>query len=363
LGERALNAPVTLAPSAFEAVAADYRRLLLRRLSIIALLFVALIASFAVDVASGPSGLSLGTLVAGIFDPSHLDRVTAAIIWNVRLPYALMALLVGASLSLCGAEMQAILDNPLASPFTLGVSSAAALGASLAIVFGFALPWLPANAAVTVCAFVCAFASVLLLQFMSRLRGAGVETIVLFGIALVFSCNAIVALLQLVATEDVLQQLIFWTLGSVARADWQKVGILALILALLAPFSFMAAPALTALRLGEDRARSFGVDVRRLRFLSLFRISLLSATAVASGRSASSASSGRTSRACLSAKTSAISCPPAPSPGRSCCRCHRSPASSLCPASSCRSASSRRWSVCQSSCCSCSNADGACERA
>jgi iron complex transport system permease protein len=281
LGDGALNAPATLAPSAFESVAADYRRLLLRRLSVIALLVIALVASFAVDVASGPSGLSLGTLIAGIFDPAHLDRVTAAIIWNVRLPYAVMALLVGASLSLCGAEMQAILDNPLASPFTLGVSSAAALGASLAIVFGFALPWLPANAAVTACAFICAFASVLLLQFMSRLRGAGVETLVLFGIALVFSCNAIVALLQLVATEDVLQQLIFWTLGSVARADWQKVGILAGILALLLPFSLAAAPALTALRLGEDRARSFGVDVRRLRFLSLFRISLLSATAVA----------------------------------------------------------------------------------
>jgi iron complex transport system permease protein len=278
-----MNAPVpaALAPSAFDAVAADYRRLIRRRILVIGLIALALVAAFAIDVASGPSGLSVGELATGLFHPSHLDRVTAAIIWNVRLPYAVMALLVGASLSLCGAEMQAILDNPLASPFTLGVSSAAALGASLAIVFGIAAPWLPANWAVAACAFVFAFASVLLLQFMSRLRGAGVETLVLFGIALVFSCNAVVALLQLIATEDILQQLIFWTLGSVARADWSKIAVLAIVLGVLLPFSLRSASSLTALRLGEDRARSFGVDVRRLRLFALLRISLLSATAVA----------------------------------------------------------------------------------
>ena len=120
-----------------------------------------------------------------------------------------------------------------------------------------------------------------LLHGMSRLRGAGVETLVLFGIALVFSCNALVALLQLLATEDVLQQLVFWSLGSVARANWDKLGILALVVALTAPFSLHAASRMTLLRMGEERAQSFGVDVRRLRFFSLLRISLLAATAVA----------------------------------------------------------------------------------
>ncbi len=258
-----------------------YRRLLARRAWLLALLGTALACAILVDLASGPSGMGLLALLDGIVHPSHLSATDQVIIWNVRLPYALMAVLVGCALSLAGAEMQAILNNPLASPFTLGVSSAAALGASLVIVFPVTTLWVSANTAISVSAFIFAAASVFLLQAMSRLRGAGVESLVLFGIALVFSCNAVVALLQLVATEDVLQQLVFWTLGSVTRANWDKLGILALVVAVVLPFSFTAAPRLTLLRMGEDRAQSFGVDVKRLRFFSLLRISLLSATAVA----------------------------------------------------------------------------------
>ncbi|WP_028687129.1 FecCD family ABC transporter permease [Pseudomonas fulva] len=258
-----------------------YRRLLWRRTGLVAGLAVLLLVSVLSDLASGASGMSLGRLVQGLFDPATLSATERVIIWNVRLPYALMAVLVGTALSLAGAEMQAILDNPLASPFTLGVSSSAALGASLAIAYPLTIAWMTAGVQVTVMAFVFACLSVVLLQAMSRLRGAGVESLVLFGIALVFSCNALVSLLQLLATEDVLQQLVFWTMGSLARADWNKLGILALVVALVLPFSLRAAPAMTLLRMGEDRARSFGVDTRRLRFASLLRISLLSATAVA----------------------------------------------------------------------------------
>ncbi|MBF8725817.1 iron ABC transporter permease [Pseudomonas putida] len=258
-----------------------YRRLLWRRTGLVAGLAVLLLVSVLSDLASGASGMSLGRLVQGLFDPATLSATERVIIWNVRLPYALMAVLVGTALSLAGAEMQAILDNPLASPFTLGVSSSAALGASLAIAYPLSVAWMTAGVQVTVMAFVFACLSVVLLQAMSRLRGAGVESLVLFGIALVFSCNALVSLLQLLATEDVLQQLVFWTLGSLARADWNKLGMLALVVALVLPFSLRAAPAMTLLRMGEDRARSFGVDTRRLRFASLLRISLLSATAVA----------------------------------------------------------------------------------
>ena len=258
-----------------------YRRLLWRRALLVFTLALLLLLSVLGDLASGASGMGLGQLLHGVFDPATLSATERVIIWNVRLPYSLMAVLVGAALALAGAEMQAILDNPLASPFTLGVSSSAALGASLAIAYPLGIAWLAPSAQVTVMAFIFACLSVVLLQAMSRLRGAGVESLVLFGIALVFSCNALVSLLQLLATEDVLQQLVFWTLGSLARADWQKLGMLALVLGLLLPFSLRAASAMTLLRMGEDRARSFGVDTRRLRFASLLRISLLSATAVA----------------------------------------------------------------------------------
>ena len=270
-----------IANPAVLAASHGYRRLLARRVCLLLVIGCALLGSVLLDLSTGSSGMGLGQLLQGLLHPQTLDVTDRVIIWNVRLPYALMAVLVGAALSLAGAEMQAILNNPLASPFTLGVSSAAALGASLVIVFPLSSALLSRDSLVALAAFVFACASMFLLHGMSRLRGAGVETLVLFGIALVFSCNALVALLQLLATEDVLQQLVFWSLGSVARANWDKLGILALVLGLTAPFSLHASSRMTLLRMGEERAQSFGVDVRRLRFFSLLRISLLSATAVA----------------------------------------------------------------------------------
>lgn len=260
---------------------ADYASLIGRRSRLLALFMVLLLSSLLVDVMTGVSGLGLGQLVHVLVHPEAADRITQVIVWNVRLPYALAAVLVGSALGLAGGEMQTVLDNPLASPFTLGVSSAAALGASLVIVFRPGQIGVDFNALVAGAAFLFAVASIGLLLLMSRLRGAGVQSLVLFGIALVFSCNAGVALLQLFATEDVLQQLVFWTLGSVARATWDKIAILSACLFLVLPFSLRASWKLTALRLGEDRARSFGVDIRRLRRASLLRISLLSAISVA----------------------------------------------------------------------------------
>lgn len=258
-----------------------YRRLVARRIGIVAALGVLCVAAFLLDVVTGPSALTPAQVLGGILRPDELTRPQAAIVWQVRLPLALMAVLVGAALSLAGAEMQTILNNPLASPFTLGVSSAASFGAALAIVLGISVPFLPADWIVPLNAFACAFGSVLLLQAMARRHNAGVETVVLLGIALVFAFNALVAFVQFVSSQEALQQLVFWSMGSLSRATWANVYVMLAVVALVTPLSLHAARQLTALRLGEDRARSFGVNVERLRFMSLLRVSLLAATAVA----------------------------------------------------------------------------------
>lgn len=257
-----------------------YRRRHQRRMVLVLGLLLALLASVAVDIATGPSGMGLARLLQVLWDPASVPRVEAVIVWNVRLPYALMAVLVGAALALAGAEMQTVLANPLASPFTLGISAAASFGAAIAIVLGLGIPGVPAQYIVSANAFLFALASVALLYGMARWRGFGVESLVLFGIALVFTFNALVALLQFVASQDTLQQLVFWTLGSLARASWDKLTILAALLVLLSPGALHQSWAMTALTLGEDRARSFGVNVGRLRLFSLLRISLLSGVAV-----------------------------------------------------------------------------------
>lgn len=258
-----------------------YHRLVRQRAVVLVVLAVAMGAALLADLVTGPSSLTVAEALRGLLSPETLSAPMRVIIWDVRLPQALMAVMVGAALSLAGAEMQTILNNPLASPFTLGVSSAASFGAALAIVLGIGLPGFESGWLVSINAFVFAFGSVLLLQSLSRLRGTGPETLVLVGIAMVFTFNALVALVQFIASQEALQQLVFWSMGSLSRGNWQRLGVLALVLLAVTPFAFAASWKLTALRLGEDRARSFGINVARLRFMSLLRVSVLAATAVA----------------------------------------------------------------------------------
>ncbi|MEL5632268.1 iron ABC transporter permease [Serratia nevei] len=258
-----------------------YQHILRHRLLMMGVLALAILGSLLLDFTMGPSGLSLSSLWQTLLDPAAADAGTRVIIWDIRLPYALMAVVVGFALGLAGAEMQTILNNPLASPFTLGVSSAAAFGAALAIVLGIGIPGIPDQWFISANAFIFALFAALMLDGITRWTRVATSGVVLFGIALVFTFNALVSMMQFIASEDTLQGLVFWTMGSLARASWDKLGILFGVFAVLLPLSMMSSWKLTALRLGEDRAVSFGIDVRRLRLTTLLRISILSALAVA----------------------------------------------------------------------------------
>ncbi|MEQ5777916.1 iron ABC transporter permease [Thalassospira sp. NFXS8] len=262
------------------ALSAQYRHFIRRRVIWLSVLLAALLVSVVVNIMTGPALLSAGDVIGGLIDPASLDPATHVIIYNVRLPFALMAVVIGAALGLAGAEMQTVLNNPLASPSTLGIMHAATLGASLAIVFnlGFGLP---ENYAVPICAFAGAIIALGAIQFLAKAYGASVDTIVLFGIALVFALNALVSLIQFVANSDSLQQIVFWTMGSLARASWEKIIIVLVVLLTCLPLAMRHVWKMTALRGGEDYARSFGVPVERLRLLVLLRVSILTAVAVA----------------------------------------------------------------------------------
>lgn len=258
-----------------------YRQIIRKRAVLMLAIALAMMASLMVDVTCGSSGLPLSALWQALFQPEKVNAGIHVIVWDIRLPYALMALLVGMALGLAGAEMQTILNNPLATPFTLGVSSAAAFGAALAIVLGIGIPGIPAAWFIPANAFIFALLSALLLDGITRWTGVAASGVVLFGIALVFTFNALVAIMQFVADEDTLQGLVFWTMGSLVRASWEKLGVLAVVFIAVLFCALRSAWQLTALRLGEERAMSFGIHVRRLRLLSLLRISLLSALTVA----------------------------------------------------------------------------------
>ncbi len=256
-----------------------YKSIVGRKYVFIGVLSAMCLITLVVDISTGPANLSLLSVFSTIVFPGQSDSITYTIVWVYRLPMALTAIVIGAALSIAGAEMQTILDNPLASPYTLGVSAGAGFGAALALVLGVGITHaetflVPLNA------FLFAMLTCFLILFISRIRGVRTETMVLAGIALLFLFNSLLALLQYMASEEELQAVVFWLFGSLIKASWPKLTITAGILLFIFPLLLRDAWKLTALRLGDEKAKSLGIDVERLKIKVFVFVSVLAAAAV-----------------------------------------------------------------------------------
>ncbi|WP_245155708.1 FecCD family ABC transporter permease [Paracoccus ravus] len=257
-----------------------YRALVIRKQLILAALAAALFLSLCTDLALGPARYSLGEVVDALLRPGSVDERIRVILWEIRMPVALMAMTVGASLSIAGMQMQTILNNPLASPFTLGISAGAGFGAALALAFGVAIFPFAIEYVIPLNAFVMAMLTSLAIYGLSLRRGVSSETIVLLGIALVFIFNALMSLIQFFASQQAVAAVVFWTMGSLTKATWPKLWISLTVLALSLPLLARRGWALTAIRLGDAKAESMGVKLRSLRLEVLVIVSLLAAISV-----------------------------------------------------------------------------------
>ncbi|WP_337248553.1 FecCD family ABC transporter permease [Rhodovulum sulfidophilum] len=257
-----------------------YLRLTRRRLTLLTGIGLLTVICFLIDLSIGQAHYSSLEVLSALWD-ADAPLSVRVILWDIRLPVALAALVVGASLAVAGVQMQTVLGNPLASPFTLGLSAAASFGAALGLILGVSL--LPASAvafAVPVNAFLISMGAALFIHRLSQKRGITTEMIVLLGTTLVFTFTALLQALQYVAPDQALSAVVFWTMGSLSRANWLKLGIMSVTLALVSLAFAKQAWALTALRLGESRATSLGVPVARLRLRGILLGSLLASVCV-----------------------------------------------------------------------------------
>ncbi|BDX02397.1 MAG: FecCD family ABC transporter permease [Marinomonas sp.] len=251
-----------------------------RRWSVIGILLIILVCSFILDVATGPSLLNVKNVANALLNligfPVEVDPTTKVIVASLRLPIAIMAVVVGGVLGVGGAEMQTLLNNSMASPYTLGMAAAAGFGAALMLYFGSL--GIDTNIAVPLGAFVCCMLAATFLFALATMRHISSGQLILAGIALLFLFQSLLSLVQFVSSPELSQQILFWLFGSLSKASWTNLIIIISVTVVCMAFLIRDAWKLTALRLGEERAKSLGVNITQLRLRTLLIVAIMTAT-------------------------------------------------------------------------------------
>lgn len=267
----------------------DYQRLQRKKGAIVGLFVVLVVASglFAISVGSAEIGLAdvFYTLVSQ-FTPmsAEVNALHADIIMELRLPRVLMALVAGAGLAMAGLLLQAILKNPLASPYTLGIGSAASFGAAMALILGvgvsgsgeFVSKWMIAGNA-----FLMSLIPAAVIFALVRYRSAKPSTMVLSGIAMMYLFSASTSLLQYVGSEDEVTAVVYWMFGSLSRTTWDSLLIVTVVTLPLLLVAYWLAWDLNAILQGTDVAKSLGVNTLKVRSAGMVIASLVTGVTIA----------------------------------------------------------------------------------
>jgi len=255
-----------------------YSKFIARKTVFIVASSVVLLLMIIFSAGVGSVKLSVGEIFHSLIRIKS-DDLSNVIIWNLRLPRILMAIVAGSGLALSGAVFQAILKNPLASPFTIGISSAAGFGAALAIIWGFGLVGSEKYFVITN-AFIFALTCSFLVYGISKIRGASPETIILTGIALMYLFGAATSLLQYIGTQEDLQAVVYWLFGSLSRVTWAQIFVIIIISAPCCIILMKYSWDLNALLSGDEVARALGVNVERVRIVSMILSTLITASII-----------------------------------------------------------------------------------
>lgn len=230
-----------------------------------------LVIVMAIGLCIGASGMGFRDVISSLFKDTGRGH---SIIWMLRLPRIMMAALAGFGLGAAGAVFQVILRNPLASPYTLGVGSAAGFGAVSAILFfGDGFHTLSTASS----AFLFSMISAAFILAIAKMKRATSETMILTGIALMFLFSSLTALLQYMGTMEQVSEIVFWFFGSLSKAGWKEIGLSSLMIILPVPVLLRHAWDFNLLSSGDESALALGVNVNQLRMSAVAAASLMAA--------------------------------------------------------------------------------------
>jgi len=270
-------------------VPAAYTSYIGRKTAFLAIVTVSLALVLVVSISLGAANVPLTDVAKSLLGMEVIKRFDI-IVWNIRLPQALTAIVAGAGLAVSGAVMQSILRNPLASSFTLGISQSAAFGAAFSVmVLGGGLMTSRTVGAVTItnpylttgAAFAFSLLAAGVIVAVARTRGATPEVMVLTGIALGALASAGTMFLQYFADDVQLAAMVFWTFGDTARASWSELGLMTAVTLAASAFFISQGWNYNAVDAGDETAKGLGVRVERVRIVGMFLAALVTAAVTA----------------------------------------------------------------------------------
>ena len=268
-------------------IVSDYKKYVRQRSLLIVFLTVLTVAVALFSLVSGAANIGLPDIFRLLKGDS--SDFVYQIVWNIRMPRMIGAVLAGSALAVSGAVIQSLLRNPLASPYTLGISGAAAFGASFAIVvWGAGSAYSNSNDLVTInnpyivtiSAFFWSMTGVGMILALSKYKGATPEIIILSGIIISSLFGAGISAMQYFADNVQLASIVFWTFGDLGRVTWDNLWILAILLIPSMLFFVRHVWTYKTLQSGDEHARSLGVNVQKVRLYGMTAAALLTAVVV-----------------------------------------------------------------------------------
>ena len=262
---------------------AEYQKFISRKMLFLMLLALGIVLLTGYAATQGSANISVLDVYSAIlarFFPGHFhsDWFSDTIVWELRLHRILLTIVAGMGLAIAGAVMQGILKNPLASPFTLGISSAASFGAALAIVLGAGFvegEWLIIGNA-----FIFTLLASMTVYGLAKYKGITPETMILAGIAIMYLFQAMTSFLQYLGHAEQVQEVVFWMMGSMGRSSWDKVWIVTAVLAICSPYLLLKSWDINAIGAGDETATSLGVNVEKTRAISMMAVSIITASII-----------------------------------------------------------------------------------
>ncbi|KAF5418240.1 MAG: iron complex transport system permease protein [Candidatus Methanocomedens sp.] len=260
-----------------------YKKFIFRKTAFMGTILLLIILLTGVIITLGPLNITITEAYCALLekfftDCFTVDDLTEQVIWNIRFPRIIGGVMAGFGFGVCGCVMQAVLKNPLASPFTLGISAGAQFGIALAAVLGFSViggPYLLIGNA-----FVFALLCSGFIIALATVKGATSETMILAGIAVNYLFTAMSQLFRYFASDEQLRLMTSWGMGDLAAFTWERFPLILAVFLICIPLLMLKAWDLNIMTAGDETAKSIGVNANNVRTFIMVISSLLVATVV-----------------------------------------------------------------------------------